>query len=138
MTINYFEKLFSKMNKKYNYFYLLHPGSDINKYKNLKNIIRFKNDYDVLKYTHVIGYFSTIIILSFLSKIKTGVLYEEKKRVKGVENLIEKFKIKKLKSHSEIENFLDSKFYSPKNISIKLKSKFKILNRILKIKRSYI
>ena len=137
-TINYFESLFSKMKKKYNYYYLLHPGSDINEYKNLKNIIRFKNDYDVLKYTHVIGYFSTIIILSFLSKIKTGVLYDEKRRVKGVENLIEKFKIKKLKSRSEIENFLNSKFYLPKNVSIKVKSKYEILNRILKIKSSYI
>ena len=136
-TIDYFEKIFSKIKQKYKYFYLLHPGNKKNKYKNLKNIIRFKNDNEIKKFTHIIGYFSTLIILSFILKIKTAIIYKDKKKIKGVKDLLKRFKVRKLYNDKDIINFCNEHPNTPKNNFTEEKAKFRIINRIQKLQQIY-
>tara|TARA_Y100000590_G_scaffold468304_1_gene650588 strand:+ start:323 stop:1273 length:951 start_codon:yes stop_codon:yes gene_type:complete len=132
-TIDYFEKIFSKIKKQYKYFYLLHPGTNKNKYKNLKNIIRFKDDNEITKFTHVIGYYSTLVILPFILKIKTAIIYKDKKKIRGVEDLLEKFKIRRLYDSNDILKFFNENPSTPKVNFVKERAKFKIINRICKL-----
>ena len=132
-TIDYFEKIFSKIKKKYKYFYLLHPGNKKNKYKNLKNIIRFKDDNEITKFTHIIGYYSTLIILPFILKIKTAIIYKDKKKIRGVEDLLKRFKIRKLCNSKDIVNFCNENPNTSKKNLIREKAKFRIINRIQKL-----
>jgi len=132
-TIDYFEKIFSKIKRQYKYFYLLHPGTKKNKYRNLKNIIRFKNDNQITKFTHVIGYYSTLIILPFILKIKTAIIYKDKKKIRGTEDILKRFKIRKLCNSKDIVNFCNENPNILKKNSVKEEAKFKIINRIQKL-----
>ena len=104
-----------------------------NKYKNLKNIIRFKDDNEITKFTHVIGYYSTLVILPFILKIKTAIIYKDKKKIRGVEDLLEKFKIRRLYDSNDILKFFNENPSTPKVNFVKERAKFKIINRICKL-----
>ncbi len=136
-TIDFFEKIFSKLKAKYNYFYLLHPGTKKKNYKNLKNIINFKKDNEIVKFTHVMGYYSTLVILPFIMNIKTAILYNDKINIKGREDILERFKIRRLKNVSDIFRFCNENPNIEKKVQIKEKSKYKIINRIQELQQKF-
>ena len=134
-TIDYFEKVFSKLDVKYNYFYLLHPGTKKKNYKKVMNIISFKKDSDITKFTHIMGHYSTLIILPFIMKIKTAIIYNDKNKIKGRDDILERFKMRKLKNTKDIYRFCKENPRVIKNKSFKQKAKYKIINRIQELKQ---
>ena len=134
-TIDYFEKIFSKFNKKYKYFYLLHPGTNKKVYKKVKNIISFKKDSDITMFTHVIGYYSTLVILPFIMRIKTAIIYNDNHKIKGREDILERFKIRKLKNRDDIYRFCKENPKIIKKKTLQEKAKYKIINRIEELKK---
>ena len=130
-TIDFFENFFSLQKEKFNYYYLLHPGSEKKQYKNLKNLIRFQSDDQILNFSHIIGHYSTLTILSYFANQNTAVLYRDKdKKIKGVNDLLERFKIKKLQNKSDIFKFCNQKPKTFKKKFFNYEAKSKIYKRI--------
>ena len=71
--------------------------------------------------------------MPFILKIKTAIIYKDKKKIRGVEDLLEKFKIRRLYDSNDILKFFNENPSTPKVNFVKERAKFKIINRICKL-----
>ena len=70
-------------------------------------------------------------------KIKTAIIYNDKKKIKGRDDILKRFKIRKLNDTNDIYRFCNENPQFKKKNTSKEKAKYKILNRIQELQQQF-
>ena len=68
-------------------------------------------------------------------RIKTAIIYNDNHKIKGREDILERFKIRKLKNRDDIYQFCKENPKTIKKKTLQEKAKYKIINRIEELKK---